>query len=172
MTGRLARMQTAEERVHEASGLISLQSASGFCSCQKPGCFSFNTTYEPHVVILCDCKDWSVASVCLVSPSCAPVALFYFDELRTSCAAGLRENRTLWFFSWRERAKRQSKDSTVEGKAERLPPSHVASPQADPVADYRKPMLVSVCVLSCIRGAIVRSSSSVPAATCLCLTSS
>ncbi len=64
VTDRLATMQTAEEPVHEASGLLSLQSASGFCSCQKPGCFSFNSTCEPHVVILCDCNDWSVASVC------------------------------------------------------------------------------------------------------------
>jgi hypothetical protein len=64
VTDRLATVQTAEARVPEASGLLSLQSASGVCSCQKPGCFSFNTTYEPHVVILCDFKDWSVASVC------------------------------------------------------------------------------------------------------------
>jgi hypothetical protein len=114
----------------------------------------------------------SGVSLPLVLPSCAPVALVYFAELRTCRAAGLRENRALWFFSWRERAKRQFKDSTVEGKAERLPPSHVANPQADPVVGYRKPILVSVCVLSCIRGAIVHSSSSVRAATCLCLTSS
>ena len=159
VTDRLATMQTADskESFPEASGLLSLQSASGFCSCQKPGCFSFNTTYEPHVVILCDCKDWSVASICpwylhavLLLPWSILLSYLFF-----SCrAAGLPADRLLWFFSWRERAKRQFKDSTVEGKAERLPLSHVASPQADPVADYRKPILVSVCALSCIRGSL------------------
>jgi hypothetical protein len=65
VTDRLATMQAAESRACEGSAAdtLSVDMASGFCSCQRPGCFSFNTTYDPHVVILCDCKDWSVASI-------------------------------------------------------------------------------------------------------------
>jgi hypothetical protein len=84
VTDRLATVQTAEARVLEASGLLSLQSASGVCSCQKPGCFSFNTTYEPHVVILCDFKDWSVASVCP----------WYLWSILVSC---VRESVVYWY---------------------------------------------------------------------------
>jgi hypothetical protein len=34
--------------------------ATGNCPCQRHGCFSFNATHDPHVVILCDCHNWSV----------------------------------------------------------------------------------------------------------------
>jgi hypothetical protein len=37
-----------------------VSSATGFCPCHRPGCFSFTATHDPHVVILCDCKDWWV----------------------------------------------------------------------------------------------------------------
>ena len=91
---------------------LSLATSTSFCSCMKPGCFSFNAAHSPNVVILCDCSDGSVhKDMYLDDVHFALACPFPDDCMVHSHSAGYCRDHQLLHFTWQEMTSCPSKCS-------------------------------------------------------------